>query len=104
MSSQGNGQSGAPAYRVVLSRKDKSLLQKRHLEAIKAGTGERFLTAYRKIIERLRQAPLDFGEPLYRLPVLRLLVRQAMISPLVVDYAVHEEQPLVFIRGFKVLS
>jgi hypothetical protein len=26
------------------------------------------------------------------------------VAPLVVAYAVHEEQPLVFIRWFKVLS
>jgi hypothetical protein len=47
---------------------------------------------------------LTFGEPLYRLPALRLLVRHAMVAPLVVDYAVYEERPVVFIRGFKVLS
>ena len=47
---------------------------------------------------------MDFGEPLYRLPALRLLVRQAVVLPLVVVYAVHEDQALVLIRGFKVLS
>jgi hypothetical protein len=39
-----------------------------------------------------------------RLPTLQLSVRQGMIAPLIVDYAVHEIQTLVFISGFKVLS
>src|SRR5208283_193021 len=42
--------------------------------------------------------PLTFGEPHYRLPALKLLVRQAVVSPLVVDFAVHEDRLLVFIR------
>ena len=62
------------------------------------------LGAYRQIVEQLRTDPLTFGEPLYHLPVLKLQVRQAIILPLVVDFAVHEELPLVFIRGFKVLA
>jgi hypothetical protein len=37
-------------------------------------------------------------------PALQLLVRQGGVRPLVVDYAVHETQPLVFIRGFTLLS
>lgn len=91
-------------YEVVVSPKDQALLKQRHLEAIQAGKGERFLAALQSIYERLRVAPLEFGEPLYYLPILRLFVRQGIVLPLVVDYAVHQERPIVFIRGFKVLS
>jgi hypothetical protein len=45
-----------------------------------------------------------FGEALYSLPALKLEVRQAVVAPIVVDFAVHNEQQVVFIRGFKVLS
>jgi hypothetical protein len=38
------------------------------------------------------------------LPALRLLVCQAIVRPLIVDFAVHEDRPLVFIRGFKLLA
>lgn len=102
MSSPGNGQS--TPYRVSMSHQTRAVLKQLHLQAAHAGTGHRFLAALRQILQRLRSDPLTFGEPYYRLPVLKLLIRQAVVSPLVVDYAVHEEQPVVLIHGFKVLS
>ena len=102
MTSQGNGQPAV--YDVQISGQDRALLKQRHREAAQAGKGKKFLAALRQILGRLRDEPLVFGEPLYRLPALRLLVRQAVVLPLVVDYAVHEERRLVFVRGFKVLS
>ena len=41
---------------------------------------------------------------LYRLAVLRLQVRMAVVGPLVIDFAVHEEERVVFIRGVKAMS
>jgi hypothetical protein len=79
-------------------------LQQLHLQARAAGRSKRFLAALRQIIERLQSEPLKLGEPLYRLPALRLLICQAVVEFVVVDYAVHEDQPLVFIRGFKLLE
>jgi hypothetical protein len=46
---------------------------------------------------------LNFGEPLYRLPALQLVVCHAVLDVLVIDFAVHEERRLVFIRGFKAM-
>jgi hypothetical protein len=89
---------------VRLSQQTKALLKQQHREAAGAGKGKRFLTSLRHILERLRQDPLAFGDPLYRLPALKLLVCQAAVLPIVVDFAVHEERPLVFIRRFRVLS
>jgi hypothetical protein len=87
-----------------MSIQTKADVKQLHRQAILAGAGQQFLAAFQQIVDRLRKDPLTFGEPLYRLPVLKLAVRKAVLSPLVVDYAVHEEQPLVFIRGFKILS
>ena len=102
MSSQGNGQ--RTVYQVHMSQHDSALLKQRHREAAQAGRGKQFMAALRHIIERLKKDPLEFGEPLYSLPALRLLVRQGMVLPLLVDYAVHQDRPLVFVRGFKVFS
>jgi hypothetical protein len=82
----------------------KDLVKARFLEAVVDGSGQRFLTALRAVVERLQRDPHAFGEPLYRLPALKLLVYHGVLAPLVVDYGVHEEQPLVFIRGVRVLS
>jgi hypothetical protein len=102
MTSQGNGQ--RPYYEISMSRVAGAALKQLHRQAAQAGTGPRFVAAYREILERLHKDPLDFGEPQYCLPALRLLVCQEVVAKLVVDFAVHEDRPLVFIRGFKLLS
>jgi len=102
MTSRGNGR--PTSYEVRMSQKNRMALKELHRVEALAGKGKEFLASVRQIVERLHKDPLDFGEPLFHLPALKLLVRQAMISRVVVDYAVHEDLPLVFIRGFKVLS
>ena len=102
MSSPGDGQ--PLRYNVHISGQTQSALQQLHLQARAAGRSKRFLAAVQQIIERLQNEPLNLGEPLYGLPALQLLVCQAVVDFVVVDYAVHEERPLVFIRGFKLLG
>lgn len=63
-----------------------------------------FLAALRTIYERLQKDPMQFGEPLYTLPAMKLLVYQVVVGPVVVDYAVHQGKPLVFLRGVKLLG
>jgi hypothetical protein len=102
MSSGANGENRP--YDVRMSGQTGSALKQLHQEAIEVGVGQSFLAALRQIIAGLQNDPPAFGEPLYRLPALHLLVRQGSLLPLVVNYAVHEERRLVFIRGFKSLS
>jgi hypothetical protein len=102
MTTQGNGP--PVQYDVTMSAATKAVLEQLSLLARQRGTGQQFLAALREIGERLRKDPLNFGEPQYRLPALRLLVCQAVVAQLVVDFAVHEDRPLVFVRGFKLLS
>jgi hypothetical protein len=102
MTAQGNGQGAV--YKVILSGQVKARLEELHLKAAQLGKGKAFVATLRRIVERLRRDPLVFREPQYRLPALNLVVCQAAISPLVVDYAVHTETALVFIRAFKLLS
>ncbi len=102
MTSKGNGQ--PHAYKVIMSEQTKAKLKQLHSQALQRGTGQQFLAALRQIINQLRESPSTFGEPLYRLPTLQLLVRQGLFAPLLVDYGVHVERPLVFIRGFKLLG
>ena len=44
------------------------------------------------------------GEPLYRLPTLRLWMRTVVVAPLVIDFAVSEDRPIVYIKSGKLLS
>lgn len=100
--SSGNGT--PHPYSVSMSQIQRANLLHLHQLAAALGQGQRFLDAYREIVRRLQRDPRVFGEALYSLPALKLEVRQAVVAPIVVDFAVHNEQQVVFIRGFKVLS
>jgi hypothetical protein len=72
-------------------------------QASEEGRGEEFLHALRTIRQHLTHDPLQFGEPLYRLPSMRLQVQCGSVRPLVVDYAVYQDRAQVFIKGFRLL-
>jgi hypothetical protein len=102
MTSQGDGQ--PIRYEVRLAKQIKNTIQQLHHQAAQRGQGHQFLDALRLIHDRLQRDPQQFGEPLYRLPALKLLVFQAIVSPIVVDYAVHQEEPVVFLKGVTLLG
>jgi hypothetical protein len=72
-------------------------------QAKEQGRGEEVLSAIRSIWHRLSFEADEFGEPLYRLPGLRIQVRQGAIGPLLIYFGVCEDRPLVFIKGAKLL-
>jgi hypothetical protein len=99
MSAEGNG-----GYALHLSTFLARRLRKLHREAAERNQGRIFVESFRTIVHRLETNPLDFGEPLYRLPGMRMEVRTGVVSPIVVDFAVCQERPLVFIKGVKLLK
>jgi hypothetical protein len=68
------------------------------------GRGQAALAALRSIIDRLKTDPTEFGEPLYRLPGMKLELRTAAVGPIVMDFAVSAERRLVFIKGVTLMS
>ena len=72
-------------------------------QASREGRGQDLLHATREVYKRLSRDPNEFGEPLYRLPNLRMQIRCAAIKPLSLDYAVCEDRPLVFIKAVRLL-
>lgn len=61
-------------------------------------------SAFRQIVERLQRDPAEAGEPSYRLPAMRMQIRRIAVRPLVVDFALCEDRPLVFIKGAFLLA
>lgn len=96
----GNGQ---PRFSVRISGAVAATLKKLQRQAWRERRGEAFLTAFQAISARLIPDPMGFGEPLYHLPALRLQVRHGIMRPLMVYFAVHEDEPLVFIKGVTLL-
>lgn len=95
---------GPPPYRVHMSAETRTRIRQLYARAVQNRWGADFVAALRRIVDRLRYDPIAFGEPMFRLPALKLVVYQAASLPLAVIYAVHEQQPLVFISYFKTLS
>jgi hypothetical protein len=72
--------------------------------AAEQGHGDHLLAAYYRAIVRMETDPLEFGEPTYRLPALRLQVRCAAIAPLVIHFGVSEDRPDVYIKWVELLG
>jgi hypothetical protein len=73
-------------------------------QASREDRGEEFLRAIRTTVERLRNDPMEFGEPLYYLPNLRLHVRTGAVRPLCVEFAVSEDRQQVFLKVVRLLA
>jgi hypothetical protein len=90
-------------YEVHCSAVTAAELRQLQREAPGVSRKKAIAAAFREVIRRLQFDPNDVGEPLYRLPALRLLVRTCSVRPLGVVFAVSEEYPLVFIKAVKLL-
>jgi hypothetical protein len=99
ISSNGSGE-----FKVLPVGTVKDDLKRLHREQMLKGMGGDFLRALAKINARLRKAPREFGESLYRLPALKLVVYQAIIDRVVATYGVHDELPIVFVHVVNLLS
>lgn len=95
---------GRRAYYLDFSDAVAQSLRQLQRLASRRGQGHAFAAAFRKIIRALQKDPNKAGELLYRLPAMSLYVRTIVISPLVIDFAVSEEQPIVCIKGGKLLA
>jgi len=93
---------GSP-YRVLASPKVVDQFRRYYRTARKQGREDSFIEACRKISARLTRNPFDFGEPLYRLPALRMQIRHGVVDPLLIYFGVLEDRPLVFIKGVVLL-
>ena len=96
------GSNGA-RYQVDCSGAIVRRLEQIQKQAKEEGRGEQVLDAIRHILHRLTHEAAEFGEPLYHLPTLHLQIRHAAKGPLVMHFAVHENQPHVFINGVALL-
>jgi len=94
---------GGP-YEVHCSGVIAKALRRLQRQGSQEGRGERVLTAIRQVWQRLARGHTQFGEPLYRLPVLRMQIRSGVVRPLAVDFGVCEDRPLVFVKGVRLLS
>jgi hypothetical protein len=85
MTVQGNG---APkVYHVSHLGSVKQALRKQYRDAKLQGMGKEYLAALRHIYHRLRHDPHGFGEPLFHLRAVKLLIHTAIHAPFTISSA-----------------
>lgn len=89
------GESGS--YRVDATPKVKQQIQELRKLAKHRGMVGNYVSALRKLVDALEQAPLDWGDPQYRTQQQGGLVCQGISNPLLVHYAVYEQEKSVLI-------
>jgi len=90
-------------YKVVLSGQLRDKLKELHRRAQDKGQAARVLSAVKRILTQLRMDPLRFGEPRYMLYHLQMEMRVGAVAPIWVQYGVHQERRIVFVRDFQPL-
>lgn len=98
------GSNGEQRYHLSLSAALQAKLHRLHRRASREGRGAQFVRAFEAVVERLERAPTEYGDPLYRLPTMRLAVYQITIPPLIVHYAVSDDHPIVYFKSVKLFS
>lgn len=90
-----------PGYVVSISPAVRERL--RQLSGLAAADGriEQFLTALRTVLQRLQDAPTEFGEELYDLHAMRLTVRVGVVLPIAVEFSIHPTHRVVFATSFQ---
>ncbi len=98
-----SGPNGAPEYKIIAAAAVTQRVKSLHLQAAALGFGEAFRDALIVVARSLVRDPRQFGDPLYRLPALKLTLFHRAVFPLAVDYGVHDKLPLVIVRGFRLM-
>jgi hypothetical protein len=94
---------GEHPYRVVISQAIAKEIGQLQYRASWEGRGEQFLQALRTIVDGLVHRPRQLGEPLYQLNALGLQVRSIAVRPVAMQFAVHKDRPIVFIKAVVLL-
>jgi hypothetical protein len=58
-----------------------------------------FLNLVKAIERYLTTIPREWGDPIWQLPGLKMVVYSRLIEQLLVVYAVHEQEPLAWLRS-----
>ena len=86
-----------PSYKISSSAKLNDEVRELAKLAATLGKKTAFLQSLRKIIDRLQNAPFNFGECRYRLPFKNVYCCIGAIQPVAVQFAIREESHDVII-------
>jgi hypothetical protein len=100
MASKGNGQQFKISFSGLLAPE----LKKLHERAKEAGLGDAYLNALETAVFRMEHDPWEFGELIREVKKPPLKVHVAVVKPLVIEFSIHTEKPIVFIKRIRLLT
>ena len=100
MASKGNGQHFKITFSGLLAPELKAL----HQRAKKAGLGDAYVEALETAVFRLKHDPWEFGELIRKVMQPPLKIHVGIVKPLVIEFAIHEEKPIVLIKRIQLLT
>lgn len=93
----------SPAYRVVAAERVRNQIKYWARAAMRADIMEAFEANLEAMFDHLAHRPLTWGDPLYRLRAMKLLVCHGMTHHLNVYYAVDELRKIVYLQEIRLL-
>jgi hypothetical protein len=90
-------------YKVVRAEAVRERLRQLREVAGEASLLEQYVEAIRAIEVHLIEHPLEWGDPLYRLPHLDLVMYRGIYWDIAVVYGVNEAERIVFIKEYDLL-
>ncbi len=90
-----------PPYKVELLQAAEAEVRRRLGEARRLGMARDYLATMRRIYENLTTAPHTWGEPSRRYRDAKLILRKMICDRILVVFAVHEEEPVVFVKEYR---
>ncbi len=88
-------------FKIELTPLARAQIQRCAQEAKDRGMGHELATALREIVENLSTTPTSWGDPQVHFRHAKLRLYQRIWKRILVIYAVHEEQPVVFVKECK---
>jgi hypothetical protein len=96
MAPEGNGK--PVLYQISISGDLVQHLKTLRKRAQAVDLGNAYDDALRSALYRLQHDPWGFGELIGDLKYMRLKIHVGVIKPLLIEFAIHEERPLVFVK------
>jgi hypothetical protein len=88
-------------FKVEFSGNQKELVRRLIGKAHVAGYSLQFASELKAIRKKLEHSPRDWGDPLFPLHALQMIVYRGIHERIPVTNGVHDRLPIVFIRDFE---
>ncbi len=85
-------------FKIIWSDKNRETVRTLGKKANQLGLKKEFLQSINEITKRLTADPLDWGDPLYRLKAMDLILCHGISSLLYIFFGVDEDRRLVFVQ------